>query len=79
MTDATALPDHPIRQKVWFQLFDRLWRPATGWAVFGGVAYSAGLGHWLGKPMNEGYLAVWLTFAAAMLGLKTIEKIRGVA
>jgi hypothetical protein len=47
--------------------------------VFCGVIYSAGLGHAIGKPMGEGYLAVWLTFAALMLGLKTVEKIRGVA
>jgi hypothetical protein len=33
----------------------------------------------VGKPMNEGYLAVWLTFAAAVLGLKSWEKLKGVA
>ena len=73
------LPDHPIRKHWAWQAFDRAWRPATGWAVFGGVAYSAGIGHAIGHPMNEGYLAVWLTFAAAMLGLRTVEKLRGVA
>lgn len=79
MTDHTALPDHPMRAHWAWQMFDRLWRPATGWAVFAGVVYAAGLGHAIERPMNEGYLAVWLTFCAAMLGLKTIEKIRGVA
>jgi hypothetical protein len=29
--------------------------------------------------MNEGYLVAWLTYAAAVLGIKSIEKIRGVA
>ena len=31
------LPDHPIRKHWAWQAFDRLWRPATGWAVFDSV------------------------------------------
>lgn len=72
-------PDHPIRRSVAWQCFDRLWRPACGWVVVFGTLYAGGLGHWIDRPMPEGYLVAWLTFAAAMLGLKTIEKIRGVA
>jgi hypothetical protein len=79
MTDHTALPDHPMRAHWAWQMFDRLWRPTAGWVVVAGLVYAAGVGHAIGKPMGEGYLTVWLTFAAAMLGLKTIEKIRGVA
>lgn len=79
MTDHTPLPDHPIRKHWAWQAFDRLWRPTSGWVVVAGLAYAAGLGHIIGKPMAEGYLVAWLTFCAAMLGLKTIEKIRGVA
>lgn len=72
-------PDHPIRRTVFWQCFDRLWRPAAGWVVVLGLIYAGGLGHAIERPMAEGYLIAWLTFAAAMLGLKTIEKIRGVA
>ena len=79
MTDHIPLPDHPFRKHIVWQIFDRAWRPATGWAVFAGVVYSAGLGHAINRPMNEGYLAVWLTFAAATLGLKSWEKLKKVA
>jgi hypothetical protein len=60
-------------------MFDRLWRPSAGWFVAIGTAYAGFVGPMIERPMNEGYLAVWLTFAAAVLGLKSIEKIRGVA
>lgn len=78
MTDI-PLPDHPIRKTWQWQSFDRLWRPTAGWVVVGGTAYAGFIGHAIGKPMNEGYLAVWLTFAAAVLGLKSWEKLKGVA
>ena len=73
------LPDHPIRKHWAWQAFDRLWRPTAGWVVVGGTAYAVFLGHAIGKHMNEGYLSVWLTFAAAVLGLKSWEKLKGVA
>jgi hypothetical protein len=73
------LPDHPIRKTWQWQSFDRLWRPTAGWVVVLGTAYAGFIGHAIGKPMNEGYLAVWLTFAAAVLGLKSWEKLKGVA
>ena len=79
MTDHTALPDHPMRTHWAWQMFDRLWRPSAGWFVAIGTAYAGFVGPMIERPMNEGYLAVWLTFAAAVLGLKSIEKIRGVA
>jgi RsiW-degrading membrane proteinase PrsW (M82 family) len=78
MTDI-PLPDHPIRKHWAWQAFDRLWRTTAGWVVVIGTAYAGFIGHAIGKPMNEGYLAVWLTFAAAVLGLKSWEKLKGVA
>jgi len=62
-----------------WQAFDRLWRPAAGWAAMLGVLYAGLIGPVIGRPMGEAYLALWLTFAAAMLGLKSLEKVRGVA
>jgi len=73
------LPDHPMRKHWAWQAFERLWRPTAGWVVVFGTAYAGFIGHAIGKPMNEGYLAVWLTFAAAVIGIKSFEKIRGVA
>lgn len=79
-TDPAILtPDHPIRRHWAWQAFDRLWRPSAGWFTAAGILYAGAIGPAIGRPMAEGYLAVWLTFAALMLGLKTVEKIRGVA
>lgn len=79
MTDHIPLPDHPFRKHMAWQIFDRAWRPTAGWVVVVGLAYAGVVGPAIEKPMAEGYLVAWLTFCAAMLGLKTIEKIRGVA
>jgi len=78
MTDI-PLPDHPIRKHWAWQAFDRLWRPTAGWVTVFGVAYAAGIGHVIGKPMNEGYLAIWLAFAAAVIGIKSWEKLKGIS
>ena len=79
MIDPIPLPDHPIRRHPLWQAFDRLWRPAAGWAAMLGVLYAGVIGPVIGRPMGEAYLALWLAFAAAMLGLKSLEKVRGVA
>ncbi len=79
MSDPIPLPDHPIRRHVLWQAFDRLWRPCAGWIAVIGTLYAGGLGHLIGRPMSEPYLGLWLAFVAAPLGLKSIEKIRGVA
>ena len=79
MSDPISLPDHPIRRHVLWQAFDRLWRPCAGWIAVLGTLYAGGLGHLVGHPMSEPYLGLWLAFVAALLGLKSIEKIRGVA
>ena len=79
MTDPIPLPDHPIRRHPLWQAFDRLWRPAAGWASALGVLYAGVVGPVINRPMAETYLALWLAFAAAILGLKSIEKFRGVA
>ena len=79
MTDPIPLPDHPIRRHPLWQAFDRLWRPAAGWASALGVLYAGVVGPVINRPMAETYLALWLAFAAAILGLKSIENFRGVA
>ncbi len=79
MIDPIPLPDHPIRRHALWQAFDRLWRPAAGWAAMIGILYAGLIGPVIGRPMGEAYLGLWLAFAAAMLGLKSLEKFRGVA
>jgi hypothetical protein len=73
------LPDHPIRKHWAWQAFDRLWRPSSGWVVVIGTAYAGFIGPAIERPMGDTYLGLWLTYAALVLGIKTVEKIRGVA
>lgn len=73
------MPDHPVRNAVWYQLLVRLARPTLDWIGNVGAAYALFLGHWIGKPMPETYAVVTLMFVAALYGLKTYEKKAGVA
>lgn len=74
------MPDHEVRQQRWFQLIERLWRPATAWiACPCSVGYACIVAPYTGRPLSDGYLVQVLMFAAAVYGVKTIEKIRGVA
>lgn len=74
-----AEPDHPFRHTVGWVLFDRAWRPLAGWVVIVGILYAGVIGPWIDRPLGEAALAIWLGFAAAVLGLRTVEKARGVA
>lgn len=75
-----ALPEHPVRSNVVYQMFDRLWRPALGWVACPcAVLYAAVIAPAMGKPLSDGYLIQVLTFAAGIYGLKTFEKTKGVA
>jgi len=71
--------DHPIRRTALWVAFDRLWRPATGWAVCAGVVYTGIIGPAQGHQMDPVALSIWLGFGGLVWGAKTVEKIRGVA
>ena len=73
------MPDHAVRQKVWFQLYVRLARPTLDWVGVVGAAYALFLGHWIGKPMPETYAGLTLLFVGALYGIRTFEKKAGVA
>lgn len=74
------MPDHPIRQSRWYQMFERLWRPTLGWVACPcAVAYVCIIAPALGHPLGEGYLVQVLTFAGGVYGLKTYERVKGVA
>ncbi len=79
-TSPHALPDHPIRRNKWYQLFDRLWRPALGWISCPiSVLYACVIAPASGAPLNEGYLVQVLMFAGGIYGVKSFEKVKGVA
>lgn len=75
-----ALPEHPIRSNVIYQMFDRLWRPALGWVACPvAVLYAAVVAPALGRPLSDGYLIQVLTFSGVIYAGKTFEKVKGVA
>jgi hypothetical protein len=74
------MPDHPVRSNVVYQLFDRLWRPVTGWVACPvAVLYATVIAPATGRPLSDGYLVQVLMFAGAIYGLKSWEKKAGVA
>ncbi|MEV4934430.1 hypothetical protein [Sphingobium sp. LSP13-1-1.1] len=82
MTDITAAivtPDHEVRQTRAFQLYVRLARPTHDWLVAFGVGWAMLGGPALGAPLADGYLVQVLLYSGATFGVRTLEKIKGVA
>jgi hypothetical protein len=87
VTDAAAtpvpasipLPDSPIRQERWWQVYNRLARPTLDWVGVMGGAWSLFLGDWARNPMDAGNRVIVLGFLAALFGIRSWEKIKGVA
>lgn len=73
------MPDSPLRQERWYQLFNRLARPSHDWLVAGGVGWAVWIGPMVNNPLEEGYLVQVLLYAGATFGVRTLEKIKGVA
>lgn len=73
------MPDHPIRQKRWYQVFVRLARPTLDWIGNIGAAYALFIGHWFATPMPDTYALIVLTFVGGLYGVRTYEKQKGVA
>ena len=73
------LPDHPVRKARWYQIYSRLARPSLDWIGVAGAAWALFLGDWLGMPMNDATRIIVLGFVAALHGVRTFEKTRGVA
>lgn len=73
------MPDSPIRQSGWFQILVRLPRPALEWVGVFAAAYVLGLCDFLSKPVPDGTRIIVLAFIAALFGIRTVEKMRGVA
>lgn len=73
------MPDSPIRAKGWYQIYARLARPTLDWVGVAGAAWSLFIGDWLGKPMPDATRIIVLGFIAALYGVRTFEKAKGVA
>lgn len=73
------MPDSAVREKWWYQIYVRLARPTLDWVGVGGAAWSLGLSDWLDKPMPDGTRIIVLGFVAALYGVRTFEKAKGVA
>lgn len=73
------MPDSPIRLKIWYQIYVRLARPSLAWVGVGGAIHSFGLlDRWL-PPVDDGRAIIILGFVAALHGVQTFEKTKGVA
>lgn len=72
-------PDSEVRKNPVWQAFDRMWRPAGGWAIVAGMTYGFVIGPWIDRPMGEFEMVTLAGLMLAMWGLKTAEKITGVA
>lgn len=73
------MPDSAVRETWPYQLYARLARPTLDWIGCGGAAWSLGLGDWVGSPMDDGARIIVLGFVAALYGVRTFEKTKGVA
>jgi len=73
------MPDHPIRQTRWFQIYVRLARPTAEWVTAGGLLYAFIVGPAIMRPLDEGYLVQVLLFAGSIFGIRAFEKVKGVA
>lgn len=73
------MPDHPVRQSKIYQLYVRLARPTLDWVTVVGVLYALLIGPAISRPLDDGYLVQVLLFATAVFGIRTVEKVKGVA
>lgn len=74
-----SMPDHEVRQAKWYQLYVRLARPTLDWVTVAGVGYALVVGPAIGRPLEDGYLVQVLLFATGVFGVRTFEKVKGVA
>lgn len=73
------MPDHELRRWRSYQLFVRLARPTLDWVTVGGVAWNLIINPWAYRAFDVVAATLALTWAAAVYGIKTFEKTKGVA
>lgn len=73
------MPDSAVREQWWYQLYVRLARPTLDWVGVGAAAYNMGLCDFLLRPVPDTTRVIVLLFVGALYGVRTAEKMRGVA
>jgi hypothetical protein len=73
------IPDHPIRHTRWYQIYVRLARPTLDWATIGIMIWTTILQPLLTNEFDIVAAGMSYTWAAAVYGIKTYEKTKGVA
>lgn len=73
------MPDSAIRQHWAWQLYVRMSRPTLDWVGVFAAYWSLGGSDIAGKAMPEGTRIIVLGFIAALYGVRTFEKAKGVA
>jgi len=76
---AIMSPDSAIRAHPAYQIANRMWRPAGGWALVAGMFYGFWLGPYYGKPLGPIEWGALTLLVGGLWGLKTLEKRDGVA
>lgn len=81
MTDATGInmPDHPVRMTKWYQLYVRLARPSLDWATLAWFVWVTICQPLFLRTFDVVACGMSLVWCAAVYGVKTYEKMRGVA
>lgn len=74
-----AMPDHAMRSAWWFQFLVRGGRPALMWIAAAAAAWALFLGDVLKNPMPDATRIIVLGFVAALYGIRSFEKTKGVA
>lgn len=73
------MPDHEVRQARWYQVYVRLARPSLDWITNAGVLYSIVIGPAAGDRPPDGFVMIVLGWAGVVYGIKSFEKVKGVA
>lgn len=73
------MPDSAVRSSRWYQIYVRLSRPTLDWVGVAAAAWSLFIGDWIDKPMADATRVIVLAFVAALYGIRTVEKTKGVA
>lgn len=73
------MPDHEIRQQRWYQIYVRLGRPTLDWATIGWFVWCTVLEPLTRHRFDSTAVPMCLLWCAAVYGIKTVEKVKGVA
>lgn len=76
---AINMPDHPVRQARWYQIYVRLARPSLDWATLAWFCWVTMAQPMLLRTFDIVACGMALAWCAAVYSVKTYEKTKGVA